>query len=104
MRVAVIDLGTNTFNLLIADIHANGFDIVHNSKEGVALGMGGINEQFIHPDAEKRAFHAFEVFKNRIEENSVEFVYGFGTSAIRDAKNGNEFVQHCLYGCGNFWW
>jgi exopolyphosphatase/guanosine-5'-triphosphate,3'-diphosphate pyrophosphatase len=96
MRVAVIDLGTNTFNLLIADIHASGFEIVHNSKEGVALGMGGINEQTIHPDAEKRAFHAFEVFQKRIEENSVEFVYGFGTSAIRDAKNGNDFVQHLI--------
>lgn len=96
MRVAVIDLGTNTFNLLIADIHANGFEIVHNSKEGVALGMGGINDKTIHPDAEKRAFHAFEVFQKRIEENGAVKVYGFGTSAIRDAKNGKVFVQHLM--------
>lgn len=96
MRVAVIDLGTNTFNLLIADIHAKGFEIVHNSKEGVALGMGGINDQTIHPEAEKRAFQAFEVFQKRIEENRAEKVYGFGTSAIRDAKNGKVFVEHLM--------
>ena len=37
MRRAVIDLGTNTFNLLIAEVHEHHFDIVFNTKEGVAL-------------------------------------------------------------------
>ena len=93
MRVAVIDLGTNTFNLLVADIHAAGFDIVHNSKEGVALGMGGINEGFISDEAMERAFVAFEKFKTICEQLNVAIVTGVGTSAVRDANNKEEFLQ-----------
>ncbi len=92
MRIAVIDLGTNTFNLLIADVNASNFNIVHNSKEGVALGMGGINEKTIHSDAEMRATDAFEKFSSIIKSFHVDKAIGFGTSAIRDAYNGKEFA------------
>jgi exopolyphosphatase / guanosine-5'-triphosphate,3'-diphosphate pyrophosphatase len=93
MRVAVIDLGTNTFNLLVADVNASGFDIVHNSKEGVALGMGGINEGIISEEAMERAFQAFENFTRICEQLSVASITGIGTSAVRDAKNKEEFLH-----------
>lgn len=93
MRVAVIDLGTNTFNLLIADIHTAGFDIVHNSKEGVALGMGGINEGKISAEAMERAFRAFEKFKGICDQLQVSRITGIGTSAVRDAANNEEFLR-----------
>lgn len=93
MRVGVIDLGTNTFNLLVADLHEGGFDIVHNSKEGVALGMGGINEGFISDLAKKRAFDAFEKFKQICSDLSVSTIIGVGTSAVRDAQNNMEFID-----------
>ncbi|WP_341905130.1 hypothetical protein [Fluviicola taffensis] len=92
MRVAVIDLGTNTFNLLIADIDPEGFDIVHNSKEGVALGMGGINEGRISEEAMERAFRAFEKFTGICNELNVVNITGIGTSAVRDAENNEEFL------------
>lgn len=94
MRVAVIDLGTNTFNLLVADVHANGFETVHNSKEGVALGMGGINHGIISEEAQQRAIAAFEKFKSICDEYAVFRILGIGTSAIRDARNGKEFVSN----------
>lgn len=93
MRVAVIDLGTNTFNLLVADVHAAGFDSIHNSKEGVALGMGGINEGFISDEAMQRAFLAFEKFKEICERLDVKTIVGIGTSAVRDAGNKAEFLH-----------
>ncbi len=93
MRVAVIDLGTNTFNLLVADVHSAGFDVVHNSKEGVALGMGGINQGVISPAAKERAFHAFEKFKGICDQLQVKTIIGIGTSAVRDAENKDEFIQ-----------
>lgn len=93
MRVAVIDLGTNTFNLLVADVHATGFHTVHNSKEGVALGMGGINHGIISEEAQQRAFAAFEKFKAICNEHQVTQILGIGTSAIRDASNGKAFVS-----------
>lgn len=93
MRIAVIDLGTNTFNLLIADVSVNGFIILHNSKEGVALGMGGIHKGYISDDAIDRAFIAFNQFKHLCAGYEVERVVAIGTSAIRDASNSSAFVD-----------
>lgn len=93
MRVGVIDLGTNTFNLLVADIHSTGFDTIHNSKEGVALGMGGINEGLISEPAKKRAFDAFEKFTRICSDLSVSTIIGIGTSAVRDAQNNKQFIE-----------
>jgi exopolyphosphatase / guanosine-5'-triphosphate,3'-diphosphate pyrophosphatase len=100
MRVAVIDLGTNTFNLLIADVSEAGFAVVHNSKEGVALGMGGINEQRITEEAMTRALKAFEKFDGICREHKVENIQAIGTSALRDAENSDELVDTVqrLYG------
>jgi exopolyphosphatase / guanosine-5'-triphosphate,3'-diphosphate pyrophosphatase len=100
MRVAVIDLGTNTFNLLIADVSEGGFTVVHNSKEGVALGMGGINEQRITPEAMTRALKTFEKFNAICREHGVENIQAIGTSALRDAENSDELVDTVqrLYG------
>ena len=54
MRKAVIDLGTNTFNLLIGITDSSGFRVIHSEKEGVSLGMGGINAGFLAPEAFER--------------------------------------------------
>lgn len=94
MRVGVIDLGTNTFNLLLAEVHGRDFQLIHNSKIGVALGMGGINEKRITPDAQERAVAAFREFSDIAREHGVEKMIGIGTSALRDATNGHEFCKH----------
>lgn len=93
MRKAVIDLGTNTFNLLIADVSENDFRVIHNSKEGVALGMGGINERTIAPEAMKRAFTAFEHFVDICASYQAKDIQAFGTSAVRDADNSNVLLS-----------
>lgn len=93
MRVAVIDLGTNTFNLLVADLDSGGFEIVHNSKEGVALGMGGINQGVISDAAKERAFAAFAKFREICDKLEVSAIVGIGTSAVRDAQNNSEFIR-----------
>jgi len=100
MRIAVIDLGTNTFNVIVADVTAEGFQVIHSSKEGVALGMGGINEGIIAPEAVKRALKAFKAFMNICVKYQVFSVRAIGTSALRDAKNSDELVSkvYRLYG------
>lgn len=93
MRVGIIDLGTNTFNLLIADVHAGGYSIIVQTKIGVALGMGGINSNTIAVDAVNRACEAFTSFLKKGNELGVERWNGIATSAVRDAKNGVEFAE-----------
>jgi exopolyphosphatase/pppGpp-phosphohydrolase len=66
MRKAVIDLGTNTFNLLIADVREKGFELIHSEKDGVALGMGGINQGYLSEEAFERGIVTLTHFKNTV--------------------------------------
>lgn len=93
MRKAVIDLGTNTFNLLIADVFASNFELVHTEKDGVALGMGGINHNRIADEALIRGFNALYHFKTVCADYQVQEIHAFGTSALRDASNSSEFLH-----------
>jgi exopolyphosphatase/guanosine-5'-triphosphate,3'-diphosphate pyrophosphatase len=93
MKKAVIDLGTNTFNLLIVEIKDNEILVLHSEKEGVALGMGGINHQKISQEAIDRALKALTHFKQVCDTHGVSTIKAIGTSAIRDARNAREFSQ-----------
>jgi exopolyphosphatase/guanosine-5'-triphosphate,3'-diphosphate pyrophosphatase len=93
MRKAVIDLGTNTFNLLIADISEGKFDLVHTEKDGVALGMGGINDGYLSEDAFERGINALKHFKQKCDQFGVDEIHAIGTSALRSAFNADEFID-----------
>ncbi len=92
-RIAVIDLGTNTFNLLIADVSKDEIEVIHSEKDGVALGMGGLNEGVITADAILRAIKTMQHFNKMCEVHYVDEIRAFGTSAIRSSINGKDFVQ-----------
>jgi exopolyphosphatase/guanosine-5'-triphosphate,3'-diphosphate pyrophosphatase len=93
MRKAVIDLGTNTFNLLIAEVNHHGLEIVHSEKEGVALGMGGINQNVLAPDAYERGIRTLTRFKKVCDDLGAVEIRGIGTSALRDASNATQFIE-----------
>ncbi len=93
MRIAILDLGTNTFNLLIADTENRSNGYLHHSKEAAKLGEGGINDRKILPQAQERGLTALENHFKTIKKFKAEKVYAFATSAIRDASNGKEFLR-----------
>jgi exopolyphosphatase/guanosine-5'-triphosphate,3'-diphosphate pyrophosphatase len=92
-RIAIIDLGTNTFNLLIIDKTVNSFKEVYSTKVGVGLGLGGINENRIHEDAAARAIATLKLYKEKADALNVVKFFAFGTSAIRNATNKTEFIE-----------
>jgi exopolyphosphatase / guanosine-5'-triphosphate,3'-diphosphate pyrophosphatase len=94
MKIAVIDLGTNTFNILIVDISSDkSYKIIFHAKLPVKLGEGGINENVIKPVPFQRGLDALKQHQKTIEKFDVHQVYAFATSAIRGASNGKEFVD-----------
>ena len=95
-KIAVIDLGTNTFHLLLALIENDTFRALYKEKIAVKIGQGGINEGYITEEAKGRAFVAMEKFKDRIDQEGIRKVYATATSAIRNAKNGVEFTHEIL--------
>ncbi len=92
-RVAIIDLGTNTFNLLVAEIAVNhSYKIIFNTKIAVKLGEGGINSNIIAPVPFHRGIDAMKAHVETLKEYVPENIFAFATSAVRSAKNGTEFV------------
>ncbi len=93
-RVAILDFGTNTFNLLITEVSAeNKLHVLHTSKEAVKLGEGGITKKIITKEAFGRGLTAIERHLDRVKEFGVTKIYAFATSAIRDASNGKDFIH-----------
>jgi exopolyphosphatase/guanosine-5'-triphosphate,3'-diphosphate pyrophosphatase len=90
MKIAVIDLGTNTFNLLIRDTETN--VVLYNNKIGVKLGDGGLDDDRIMPVAFERGINALKSHRLTIKEYDVDKTYAFATAAIRSASNGSDFV------------
>jgi exopolyphosphatase / guanosine-5'-triphosphate,3'-diphosphate pyrophosphatase len=94
MRTAILDLGTNTFNLLITEAgQGNGARIIVSRKEPVKLGMGGINRGEITPDAFERGLAAAGNHMKYIRDYGADQIHAFATSAIRSARNGADFVD-----------
>jgi len=93
MRLAVIDCGTNTFNLLIVEFdNQKKYSKIFNTRIPVKLGQGSINEGFIGDEPFKRGVDAMKTFNEEIAKYNVLKVLAFATSAIRDAVNGKDFV------------
>jgi exopolyphosphatase/guanosine-5'-triphosphate,3'-diphosphate pyrophosphatase len=99
--IAVIDLGTNTFHLLIIEVQdRESYTVKEKFKVPVKLGEGGINQGRITPAAYKRGMEAFAKFARIIESRGVSQVFAYATSAIRSAANGPDFVADVLRDTG----
>lgn len=92
-KIAVIDLGTNTFHILVAKATDDVAEILHREKVAVKIGEGGINEQVIIEEAQNRAIAALKHFKAVCERYNVREVYATATSAIRNASNSTEITD-----------
>ena len=94
MVFAVIDLGTNTFNLLIAEKQAdNTFKKLFKTKIPVKLGEGSINLGFISAIPFQRGIEALQTYEGYLNKYKVQQTFAFATSAIRSASNGRDFVE-----------
>lgn len=92
--IAIIDLGTNTFHLLIAEIdERDNYEIKGKFKEPVQLGQGSINAGKIGDEAFKRGIRALKTYRTIIDTSSIKKVFAFATSAIRSASNGQDFIK-----------
>jgi exopolyphosphatase/guanosine-5'-triphosphate,3'-diphosphate pyrophosphatase len=92
-RVAVMDLGTNTFHLLIAEGDATNLSEIIHEQEPVKLGEGGINKGLIQTAAFERGINTMKRYHELIVQNNVTQVRAIATSALRNAANGQEFID-----------
>lgn len=93
MRIAVIDCGTNTFNLLIADATPGGWNTVFETKLPVKLGAGGFERREILPSRFVRGLDALYCHQQNLINFECSDVHAIATSAIREAVNGKDFIE-----------
>ncbi|MEY3404906.1 MAG: hypothetical protein RL161_336 [Bacteroidota bacterium] len=88
-RIAIVDLGTNTFHLMVTE----GPQPVYEERRPVRIGMGGINRGMITPEALQRALSCLTDYRQKAESLGVQAIYAIGTSALRNAQNVAEVIQ-----------
>jgi len=91
-KIAVIDCGTNTFNLLVAEVTREGWSVIFHNKVAVKLGEGGFEDKIIHPHRFARGLDALLVHKSAIDNLQCDYTFAFATSALREASNGSYFI------------
>lgn len=93
MRIAVIDLGTNTFHLIIAETGYAAPKIIYKTNEPVKLGEDLTKDNLIIPTAFERGINCLQKFKVIIDQHKVDQIKAVATSGVRSAQNGQKFVD-----------
>lgn len=92
MKVAILDCGTNTFNLLIAEVGLSQWGIAYAQKFGVKLQEGGFSQGNIREEPFERGQNAIAEAAKIIQKYQVDQTIATATSALREAKNGKAFI------------
>ncbi len=100
MRVGVVDLGTNSTRLLVADVHDGLVDEVARRLRITRLGEGVDERRKLLPLPIARVRNVLSDYRRELEELGAERVLAIGTSAIRDAENGEAFLGEVEWSYG----
>lgn len=94
MRLAAIDIGTNSIHMIVVRIRPDlSFEIIDREKEMVRLGAGGLDGRALTPTAMQAALQALSKFRRLAESHQVDRIEAVATSATREAENGGEFLK-----------
>jgi exopolyphosphatase/pppGpp-phosphohydrolase len=94
MRLASIDIGTNTILMLVADVERNGtLSVVRDEHIITRLGKGVDEHGFIQKETFQRVQRILLQLKSIADSNRVQHLAACGTSALRDAANRQEFID-----------
>ncbi len=93
-RFAVIDVGTNTFRLLIANVeHGPSIKTIHSEQAIPRLGEGLSKDGLLLPAAVERAISVLSHFKDVLQKYTIDALAVVGTAAVREAKNREAFLS-----------
>ena len=94
MRVAAIDIGTNSVHMIVVQVRPDrSFEVVDREKEMVRLGSGGLGGRALTETATTSALQALSKYQRLAESHDVDEIVAAATSAVREADNGREFLD-----------
>jgi exopolyphosphatase/guanosine-5'-triphosphate,3'-diphosphate pyrophosphatase len=94
VRIAAIDLGSNSIHMVIVEVNASGgFRVVAGEKEMVRLGASTLTRGRLSAEAINRGLDVLRKYKRLAETQGVEKIIAVATSAVREARNGEDFLD-----------
>ena len=94
MRIAAIDIGTNSIHIVIAQATGQGgFDVLDREREVVQVGRGSFKSGRLRADAISRTADALARFVALAKRFGAERILCTATAAVREARNGGDFVR-----------
>src|SRR5438874_4556980 len=94
MRIAAIDIGTNSVHMIVVRVRPDlSFEVIDREKEMVRLGAGGLDGRALTPEAMHAALQVMSKFRRLAESHRVDEIIAAATSATREAENGGEFLD-----------
>jgi exopolyphosphatase/guanosine-5'-triphosphate,3'-diphosphate pyrophosphatase len=100
VRVAAVDLGTNTTRLLVADVDDGTIDEVHRETHITRLGEGVDARKRLLPVPIARVRNVLADYRRTLERLGAERTLAVATSAVRDAENGEAFLGEIEWSYG----
>ena len=94
MRIAAIDIGTNSIHMVIADAtRGEAFVVFDREREVVQVGRGSFHDGLLRRDAMRRTATALGRFVQLARRHSVDRILCTATAAVREARNGGDFLR-----------
>ena len=94
MRLAAIDIGTNSVHMIVVRVRPDfSFEVIDREKEMVRLGAGGLDGKKLTPEAMTAALQALSKFARLARSHQVDEILAVATSATREAENGGAFLR-----------
>jgi exopolyphosphatase/guanosine-5'-triphosphate,3'-diphosphate pyrophosphatase len=101
VRIAAIDIGTNSLHMLIVQVRADlSFEVIDREKAMVRLGAGGLSGRRLTRASMTAALEALRRFRRLVDARQVDEVLAAATSATREALNGSEFLAQVTRATG----
>ncbi len=93
MRIAAIDIGTNSIHMIVVQVRPDlSFEVIDREKDMVRLGAGGLDGRSLTPTAVTSALQTLAKFRRLADSHKVDEIVAAATSATREADNGGDFI------------
>jgi exopolyphosphatase/guanosine-5'-triphosphate,3'-diphosphate pyrophosphatase len=100
VKQAVIDIGTNSVRMLIAELKEGNINIINKSVLPTRLGEGVNSNGVLGKEPIERTIDAIKLLIQDASANNVDDIFCFATSAVRDAQNREFFIERVNKCCG----
>jgi exopolyphosphatase/guanosine-5'-triphosphate,3'-diphosphate pyrophosphatase len=99
--VAAVDLGSNSFHMIVARINDGHMQVIDRLKESVRLGEGLTDDKYLDPQVAERALACLERFGQRLRDFPLGSVRAVGTNTLRQLRPETRFIEQAELALGH---